>query len=400
MSGDGWDGMSHADIVGKLSQLAPDNAWGLAQSWSDIYSKVSDAAEQYSKASETMQRVWTGDGPEAAKQSFDNKYKELQAPDGIPTKAGKLQNALSQDSACLSNAGRVPQMYPVPPQDTDKDSKQKLLEAVRAEAQRLYTEPLNVDRPEVDAAKQGSPMGTIPQGPGGGGGSGSGGSGGAGSDNKLQSPGGGTDGLADKATKPQLANGEGQGGQGQGAGSGSGAGSGGGQGAGSGSGAGGSSPFGSGTGTGTGGSGLPLGATTAAGYGSSGSAGGTGLASGTAGGASALRAGGGLPGGATSGAGANPAAVGASGVRGGAMGPMGMMGGAGAHGKGGHDEDDDHETPAILINLDNTYEFMGDLPKASPAVIGDWSEQEKADKQAQEREKQRYKKLGWDVRYE
>lgn len=64
-----------------------------------------------------------------------------------------------------------------------------------------------------------------------------------------------------------------------------------------------------------------------------------------------------------------------------------MMGGAGAHGKGGHGEDDDeHETPAILINLDNTYEFMGDLPKASPAVIGDWSEQEKADKQAQERE--------------
>ncbi|MBB4853960.1 hypothetical protein HNP40_001340 [Mycobacteroides chelonae] len=399
MSGDGWDGMSHAEIVGKLGELRPDNAFSLAQKWSDIYTKVSDAAEHYTRASSIMQPIWTGEGPETARAALNAKYQELQAEDGIPTKAGKLQNALFQDGACLTNAGYVPQQYPVPPQDTDKDAKQKLLEAVRAEAQRLYTEPLSVDRPEVDEAKQGSPMGSMPQGSGGGGGEGGGNSGG-GSGNNLQSSGGGTDGLANKDTKPQLANGEGQNGQGQGAGSGSGAGSGGGQGSGSGSGTGGSSPFGSGTGTGTGGSGLPLGATTAAGYGSSGSAGGTGLASGTAGGASALRAGGGLPGGATSGAGTNPAAVGAAGVRGGAMGPMGMMGGAGAHGKGGHDEDDDHETPAILINLDNTYEFMGDLPKASPAVIGDWSEQEKADKQAQEREKQRYKKLGWDVKYE
>ncbi|MGC7376638.1 hypothetical protein RA996_22345, partial [Mycobacteroides abscessus subsp. abscessus] len=314
---------------------------------------------------------------------------------------GKLQNALFQDGACLTNAGYVPQAYPVPPDSTDKDAKQKLLEAVRAEAQRLYTEPLDVTRPEVDPTQQGSQTGPLPQNQPGSGGGGGGNSGGGGSDSKPQSPGGGTDGLADKNTKPQLANGDGQGGQGQGAGSGSGSGAGGGQGAGSGSSAGGSSPFGSGSGTGTGGSGLPLGSTTAASYGPSGSAGGTGLASGTAGGASALRAGGGLPGGATSGAGANPAAIGAAGVRGGAMGPMGMMGGAGAHGKGGHGEDDDeHETPAILINLDNTYEFMGDLPKASPAVIGDWSEQEKADKQAQEREKRRYKKLGWDVEFE
>ncbi|ORB52133.1 hypothetical protein BST43_19455 [Mycobacteroides saopaulense] len=400
MSGDGWGGMSHAQIVAKLSSLQPDGAFNAAQKWSDIYTKVSDAAEHYRSADTKMEQIWTGDGPDAARKALRDKYQELQSEEGAPRKASKFSEALFQDGACLQNAGYVPQQYPVPPEDTDKDAKQKLLEAVRAEAQRLYTEPLDVNRPQVDDAPQTSGTGTMPQGPGGGGGSGSGGSGGAGSDNKLQSPGGGTDGLADKATKPQLANGEGQGGQGQGAGSGSGAGSGGGQGAGSGSGAGGSSPFGSGTGTGTGGSGLPLGATTAAGYGSSGSAGGTGLAAGTAGGASALRAGGGLPGGATSGAGANPAAVGASGVRGGAMGPMGMMGGAGAHGKGGHDEDDDHETPAILINLDNTYEFMGDLPKASPAVIGDWSEQEKADKQAQEREKQRYKKLGWDVRYE
>lgn len=375
MSGDGWDSMSHAQIVGKLSELKPDNAFNLAQKWSDIYTKVSDAAEHYRSADTKMSQIWTGEGPDAARMTFRDKYTELQSDEGIPAKAGKLQNALFQDGACLTNAGYVPQAYPVPPDSTDKDAKQKLLEAVRAEAQRLYTEPLDVTRPEVDPTQQGSQTGPLPQNQPGSGGGGGGNSGGGGSDSKPQSPGGGTDGLADKNTKPQLANGDGQGGQGQGAGSGS--------------------------GTGTGGSGLPLGSTTAAGYGPSGSAGGTGLASGTAGGASALRAGGGLPGGATSGAGANPAAIGAAGVRGGAMGPMGIMGGAGAHGKGGPGEDDDeHETPAILINLDNTYEFMGDLPKASPAVIGDWSEQEKADKQAQEREKRRYKKLGWDVEFE
>ncbi|TDZ96876.1 hypothetical protein [Mycobacteroides salmoniphilum] len=402
MSGDGWEGMSHAEIVQRLGALKPDGAFSAAQKWSDVYTKVSDAAEHYRSADTKMGEIWTGDGPEAARKSLRDQYTELQSEEGAPRRASKLSEALFQDGACLTNAGYVPQAYPVPPDNTDKDAKQKLLEAVRAEAQRLYTEPLDVNRPQVDDAPQNPNTGPLPQGPGGGGGGGGGNSGG-GSGNNLQSPGGSTDGLADKNTKPQLANGEGQGGQGQGAGSGSGSGSGsgGGQGAGSGSGAGGSSPFGSGTGSGTGGSGLPLGATTAAGYGSSGSAGGTGLASGTAGGPSALRPGAGMPGGATSGAGSNPAAVGASGVRGGAMGPMGMMGGAGAHGKGGgHGEDDDHETPAILINLDNTYEFMGDLPKASPAVIGDWSEQEKADKQAQEREKRRYKKLGWDVEFE
>lgn len=174
MSGDGWDGMSHAEIVGKLSQLKPDNAFNLAQSWSDIYSKVSDSAEQYTRAASTMERIWTGDGPDAARQSLKAKYQELQADDGIAAKAGKLQNALTQDGACLTNAGRVPQMYPVPPDNTDKDAKQKLLEAVRAEAERLYTEPLDVTRPKIDdAASDNSGSGAIQQ-PGGGGGSGGG----------------------------------------------------------------------------------------------------------------------------------------------------------------------------------------------------------------------------------
>lgn len=287
MSGDGWESMSHAEIVAKLSALQPDGAFNAAQKWSDIYTKVSDAAEHYRSADTKISQIWTGEGPDAARMTFRDKYTELQSDEGIPAKAGKLQNALFQDGACLTNAGYVPQAYPVPPDSTDKDAKQKLLEAVRAEAQRLYTEPLDVTRPEVDPTQQGSQTSPLPQNQPGSGGGGGGNSGG------------------------------------------------------------------------------------------------------------------GLPGGATSGAGANPAAIGAAGVRGGAMGPMGIMGGAGAHGKGGPGEDDDeHETPAILINLDNTYEFMGDLPKASPAVIGDWSEQEKADKQAQEREKRRYKKLGWDVEFE
>ncbi|EUA70509.1 hypothetical protein I540_1752 [Mycobacteroides abscessus subsp. bolletii 1513] len=119
-------------------------------------------------------------------------------------------------------------------------------------------------------------------------------------------------------------------------------------------------------------------------------------------GLSALRGGAGLPGGAAAGAGGggvNPAGVGAAGVRG--MGPMGMMGGAGGHGRGGKGEDDDdHATPQILINYDNTDEFLGDMPAASPGVIGDWSEQEKAEKAAREREVRRYKALGWDVKFE
>lgn len=109
-----------------------------------------------------------------------------------------------------------------------------------------------------------------------------------------------------------------------------------------------------------------------------------------------------MPGGAAAGAGGggvNPAGVGAAGVRG--MGPMGMMSGAGGHGRGGKGEDDDdHATPQILINYDNTDEFMGDMPAASPGVIGDWSEQEKAEKAAREREVRRYKALGWDVKFE
>lgn len=171
MSGDGWESMSHAEIVAKLSALQPDGAFNAAQKWSDIYTKVSDAAEHYRSADTKISQIWTGEGPDAARMTFRDKYTELQSDEGIPAKAGKLQNALFQDGACLTNAGYVPQAYPVPPDSTDKDAKQKLLEAVRAEAQRLYTEPLDVTRPEVDPTQQGSQTSPLPQNqPGSGGG--------------------------------------------------------------------------------------------------------------------------------------------------------------------------------------------------------------------------------------
>ena len=400
MAQDNWYGKSFETISKQLAALSNNNAADLITDWYGVSETVHKSLVAAKKAHDKLDdhEFWNGSGPQAAQASMRTNLQEQITDDGLQSKTYNMSAALANDGGTLNASAGVPGRHKLPKDATDSEREEATYQLAQ-DAQRTYSTPMDWSRPKIEDAASETPGGGSIQQPGGGGGGGGGNSGG-GSGNSPQSPGGGTDGLANKDTKPQLANGEGQGGQGQGAGSGSGSGSGGGQGAGSGSGAGGSSPFGSGTGTGTGGSGLPLGATTAAGYGSSGSAGGTGLASGTAGGASALRAGGGLPGGATSGAGTNPAAVGAAGVRGGAMGPMGMMGGAGAHGKGGHDEDDDHETPAILINLDNTYEFMGDLPKASPAVIGDWSEQEKADKQAQEREKQRYKKLGWDVKYE
>ncbi|MDM2117009.1 hypothetical protein PP322_24435, partial [Mycobacteroides abscessus] len=98
--------------------------------------------------------------------------------------------------------------------------------------------------------------------------------------------------------------------------------------------------------------------------------------------------------------GTNPTGIGGAGVRGGAMGMggMGMAPMGGAHGRGGHgEEDDEHQTPEFLINWDNGNELFGDLPKASPGVIGDWSEHERAEKQRRESEKRRYKSMGWNV---
>ncbi|SID18105.1 hypothetical protein [Mycobacteroides abscessus] len=405
MADDGWPSRSHADIVGKLGALKADNAFTLANTWSDVYTKLSDAAVSYGNAKSKLAEpdFWTGKGPEAALDEMTTKERELTSESGTSAKAGKMSTALFQDGEVLSQSSRVAQAYPVPPDDTDADSKKKLLEAVRAEAQRLYTSPLEADRPKfTEDSNTTAGGGPMPAGPGGNNGGG-GGSSSGGSGSGTQTPPSSSDGLASKDTKPQLAGGEGQqagAGQGQGGqGSGSGGGTpGGGQGAGSGG-------AGSGLGSGSGGSGLPIGSTTAAGFSPSSTGtgvGGSGSGVGGPGGLGALRGGAGLPGGAAAGAGGggvNPAGVGAAGVRG--MGPMGMMGGAGGHGRGGKGEDDDdHATPQILINYDNTDEFMGDMPAASPGVIGDWSEQEKAEKAAREREVRRYKALGWDVKFE
>ncbi|TDZ80096.1 hypothetical protein DE4585_03847 [Mycobacteroides salmoniphilum] len=399
--------MSHGEIVAKLNALVAENAFNAGNQWTDIYTKTSDAGDKLDIARQKLatEGFWTGKGPAAALHTLAARVTAYDDSEtGIPALAGKMSTALAQDGEVLTSAHHVAQAHPELGSGAPTDRKKEELEAIRNEAQRLYTTPLEAKRPEItDSA--GQPMGgSMPQGPGanngnGGGGSGSGGSGGNGTQTPPSS-----DGLANKDTKPQLAGGDGQqagAGQGQGSGGGQGSGSGG-QGSGSGAGSG-SGGAGSGLGSGAGGSGLPIGSTTAAGFSPS-STGTAGGGSGTAlsgpGGLSALR-GGGLPGGAVSGTGAggvNPAAMGAAGVRGG---PMGMMGGAGGHGKGGKgEEDDDHATPSYLINVDNGNELFGETIKASPGVIGDWTESEEAEKKAREAEIRRYKSMGWDVKFE
>ena len=407
MANDGWTSMSHGEIVAKLNALVAENAYNAGNQWTDIYTKTSDAADKLDLARQKLatEGFWTGKGPAAALRTLANRVTEYDDSEtGIPALAGKMSTALAQDGEVLTSAHHVAQAHPELGSGAPTDRKKEELEAIRNEAQRLYTTPLEAKRPEItDSA--GQPMGgSMPQGPGanngGGGGNGGGGSGG----NGTQTP-SSSDGLANKNTKPQLAGGDGQqagAGQGQGSGGGQGGGSGGGQGSGSGGGQG-SGGAGSGLGSGSGGSGLPIGSTTAAGFSPSSTGtggGGSGTALSGPGGLSGLR-GGGLPGGAASGTGAggvNPAGVGAAGVRGG---PMGMMGGAGGHGKGGKgEEDDDHATPSYLINVDNGNELFGQSIKASPGVIGDWTENEEAEKKAREAEIRRYKSMGWNVKFE
>ncbi len=403
--------MSHGEIVAKLNALVAENAYNASNQWTDIYTKTSDAADKLDMARQKLatEGFWTGKGPAAALSALAKRVTEYDDSEtGIPALAGKMSTALAQDGEILTSAHHVAQAHPELGSGAPTDRKKEELEAIRNEAQRLYTAPLEAKRPEItDSA--GQPMGgSMPQGPGanngnsnGSGASGSGSGGGSG----TQTPPSSSDGLASKDTKPQLAGGEGQQ---AGAGQGQGSGSGGGQGAGSGSGGSqgaGSGGSGSGLGSGSGGSGLPIGSTTAAGYSPSAATGtgvgGSGAGTGGPGGLSALRGGAGLPGGAAAGAGGggvNPASVGAAGVRG--MGPMGMMGGGahGGHGKG--EDDDDHATPSYLINVDNGNELFGAEIKASPGVIGDWTENEEAEKKAREAEIRRYKSMGWNVKFE
>lgn len=75
---------------------------------------------------------------------------------------------------------------------------------------------------------------------------------------------------------------------------------------------------------------------------------------------------------------------------------------AGAHGRGGKgtDEEEGKPLPDILINVDNGNELYGELPKASPQTIGDWTEQEKMAKKKHEAEIRRYKSMGWNLKWE
>lgn len=409
MANDNWQGRSHGEIVGLLSALKSDAAHEESKRWDNTSTAVADSIDTAMAARTKLldNTIWDGEAASAAYDSVDKFYKEAASPQtGLAAEAGKISQAALQDGETLIAASRVAQNYPEPGPGAPTNRKKEELEAIQAEAQRMYTDPLSAaNRPEITDGNGQQQMGQIPQGGGGGngGGSGSGSGGGSG----TQTPPSSSDGVASKDTKPQLAGGEGQqagAGQGQGQGSGSG----GGQGAGSGSGGGqgaGSGGSGSGLGSGSGGSGLPIGSTTAAGFSPSAATGtgvgGSGAGAGGPGGLSALRGGAGLPGGAAAGAGGggvNPASVGAAGVRG--MGPMGMMG-AGAHGGHGKgDDDDDHEIPSYLINVDNGNALFGEEIKASPGVIGDWTENEEAEKKAREAEIRRYKSMGWNVKFE
>ncbi|WP_078287875.1 hypothetical protein [Mycobacterium sp. D16R24] len=404
MADDGWQGMSHQEIVSKLTGLGVESARAEADRWTSVYGAVSDSVDTAMKVRSKLldTESWSGEAANSAYDAVDRTYKKIANPDtGLAAEAGKLSQAADQDGETLIAASRVPQNYPVPDKNASKDEKQQALNAIRAEAQSMYTNPMSTDRPKVtDPDVQ--QLGAMPGDQGGGnvtgGGNGSGGSGGG---TQTPAP---SDGAASKDTKPQLASGDGQqGGAGQGSGGGQGGGSGSGSpGGGSGSGGG----AGSGLGSGSKDSGLPVGSTTAAGFSPSSAtgtgAGGAGSAlGGPGGGLSALRGGAGLPGGAAggNGLGVNPAAMGAAGVRGG--GPMGMMGGAGGHGRGGKGEDDDEKAiPSYLINVDNGNELFGESINASPGVIGDWTESEEAEKKAREAEIRRYKSLGWDVKFE
>ncbi|SKS10106.1 Uncharacterised protein [Mycobacteroides abscessus subsp. massiliense] len=406
MADDGWPSRNFDEITQKLNGIQAAVAHDLSGRYKAMGAEVSQACAAIQEARNRLNddRFWSGEGPSAAHSNLDSFYKTVADPDsGLPALADKISQTLDQDADVLTQAHNVPQSHSRPNSKATLEEWNKATEELRADAQRLYTSPLDVQRPKVSDVGKSKDQGSFPGNPGTGGDTGGNTGGGGGGGSQTPKSPSGADALANKDTKPQLAGGDGQqAGAGQGQGQGSGGGQGGGQGSGSG-GSGSGSGLGSGLGSGSGGSGLPLGSTTAAGYSPSSTGtggGGSGTALSGPGGLGGLR-GGGLPGGAVSGSGAggvNPAAVGAAGVRGG---PMGMMGGAGAHGRGGKgEEDDDHATPQILINYDNTDEFMGDMPSASPGVIGDWSEQEKAEKAMREREIRRYKALGWDVKFE
>nr|WP_078278899.1 WXG100 family type VII secretion target [Mycobacteroides franklinii] len=413
----GWYQASHQQIYDTAQKFDTSRPTAEAKPFHDHANEMSS---QVTAMGKTIQGIvaddWRGKAAQAMQSEYNTFFQDvdnyvqrmhefgdklppvephIQAAKNIPAPMSGLQEATLRGSLAGSGKSR---------QDIDAAVAKKREEDqdfARYQMTGQFSEPVvsNGSNASMDDTPPGSVehRNDIFQGAGGGGqnGGGSGGGQGAGGANNA------TDGLANKDTKPAYSDGSGnQSGQGQGAGSGSGSGSGGGSpqsGSGGGSGSGlGNALSGLGGGSDKSGSGLPLGSTTAAGYSSpSGSGSGTGTLSGPG----ALRGGAGVPG-LGGGTGTNPAGIGGAGVRGGAMGMggMGMAPMGGAHGHGGKgEEDDEHETPEFLINWDNGNELFGDLPKASPGVIGDWTEHERAEKQRRESEIRRYKSMGWNV---
>ncbi|MBA0045520.1 hypothetical protein MLB1_04260 [Mycobacteroides sp. LB1] len=407
MGDDGWKGKRHQPIADQLSAVNPAAVQAAGKKWTTIGEKV-DSANRYLKAARDRMDdpdFWTGKGPEAAQDKLDRGYKAAVPPADL---AKKIGDGLDEDSKILQGAKAVAANNPEPqyPQipgnlppigqsalvaqyEADRLAK---LAKIQHEAQTFYTDALMRKRPSMLDQLGGiekPPPGFPPSG-GRSDGAGGGDTGGAnGYPQKPASPG---------DTKPASNEGAGAG-EGQG----------GSQGSGQGSGAGGGNPAGGGTGGGSGaGSGLgtdpkggsgysPYGGnTTAAGYSPTSAAG-----TGTGAGPGALRAGG-LPSGAGAGTGGAGSGAGGTSGRGGGfgMGGMGMapMGAHGARGKG--EDDDEHELPSYLVNMDNGSELFGNLPKASPGVIGDWSEHDEAEKRREEAEIRRYKSMGWNVKYQ
>lgn len=227
MADDGWQGMSHQEIVSKLTGLGVESARAEADRWSSVYGAVSESVDTAMKVRSKLldTESWSGEAANSAYDAVDSTYKKIANPDtGLAAEAGKLSQAAEQDGETLIAASRVPQNYPVPDKNASKDEKQQALNAIRAEAQRMYTNPMSTDRPKVtdpDVQQLGAMPGDQGGGSGSGGGNGSGGSGGGGG-TQTPSP---SDGLASKDTKPQLASDGGQqagAGQGQGSGSGQG----------------------------------------------------------------------------------------------------------------------------------------------------------------------------------
>lgn len=409
MGNDNWYGKTdYQQILNELKSLKPGDVAAKASTWDGIANEINAANTEMKNLNTKLGQddFWTGAFADSAKEAI-GKHEQKVGLDGqgnsLATVTKHVADILRGDAGTLQASVDVANSNsPAPDKQKSPDDYAKKLHLLQGYAQGTYTNRLSGEQRKFESAYNpetgtGTPNPVINNnGDGGGGGqNGGGGSQNPSSSNNLANS------LADKNTKPAFSDGSGsQSGQGQGAGSGGGSGAGGGspQSGSGGSGSGlGNALSGLAGGLGKDGSGLAPGNTTAAGFGSP-SGSGSGSGTGTLGGPGALRGGAGVPG--PGGAGTNAAGIGGAGVRGGAMGMggMGMAPMGGAHGRGGKGEDDDeHQTPEFLINWDNGNELFGDLPKASPGVIGDWSEHERAEKQRRESEKRRYKSMGWNV---